>query len=95
MAKKQAASPAINREQEPDEVFVYIGPSIRGVCQSGAIYTGTRTGVLFRLRDAIARYPQIERLVVRDTELAAAKQMIKEGGNALAHAYQCLRAPKE
>ena len=86
MAKKM--SPA----KEPDTVYVYVGPTVKGVVQNGAIMTGTRDAVLFRLRDAVERYPMIAELLVRDTELAAARKKIKDGGNALAGAYRTMCA---
>ena len=77
-----------------DSVYVYIGPSIRGVIRTGSIYRGTRAEVLTSLAAARERYPQIERLVVADSELASAKQKIRVGGNSLSHAYRVLADTK-
>lgn len=79
---------AVKAEQE--SVFVYLGPSIRGVIQNGSIYRGTRSGVVESLKAAINAYPKIERLLIEDVEIAAAKEKIKKGGNALSLAYQSL-----
>ncbi len=77
-----------------DGIFVYIGPSIRGVIQQGSIYRGTRESVLLSLSCALEKHPKIERLVIADRELAAAKQKIKVGGNPLSNAYKVLSGTK-
>ena len=76
----------------PDErrVFIYLGPSIRGVIITGSIYTGDRKQVLDKLKPAIEMYPKIERLVVADNEIAAAKEKIRTSGNSLYAAYNAL-----
>ena len=73
-------------------VFVYLGPSIRGVIQSGTIFSGTRAEVESALASAIERYPKIKNLIVGDTEIAEAKKKIKAGGNAISMAYKSLLA---
>lgn len=73
-----------------DGVFIYIGPSIRGVIQKGSIYRGTRTNVIASLAFAIEQYPKIERLIVADTDIVSAKQKIAVGGNSLSNAYRVL-----
>lgn len=85
MAKKTA---------EKDGVFIYLGPSIRGVIQKGSIYRGTRASVLSSLAFAIEKYPKIERLIVADNEIVSAKQKIAVGGNSLSNAYRALSDTK-
>lgn len=75
---------------EEESVFVYLGPSIRGVIQSGTIYLGTRQQVKNNLQFALSKYPKIETLIVKDTEITEAKEKIKKGGNALSHAFKTL-----
>lgn len=75
---------------EPEEVFVYVGPTVQGIAQAGTIYTGTKTAVLEKFREAAERFPDIGELIVRDTELAEARKKIKTGGNALANAYRSI-----
>lgn len=77
---------------EPIGIFIYLGPSIRGVIQTGTIYRGTRAQVCEKLKAAIDKYPKIERLIVADVELAAAKEKIRNGGNSLSLAYKSLLA---
>ena len=85
MAKKTA---------EKDGVFIYLGPSIRGVIQKGSIYRGTRESVLSSIAFAIEKYPKIERLIVADNEIVSAKQKIAVGGNSLSNAYRVLSDTK-
>ena len=53
-----------------DGVYVYLGPSIRGVIQTGAIYRGTRDEVLKSLAEAISKFPKIATLIVEDCDIA-------------------------
>lgn len=85
MAKKTAAKIG---------VFIYLGPSIRGVIQNGSIYRGTRESVLSSIAFAIEKYPKIERLIVADNEIVSAKQKIAVGGNSLSNAYRTLSDTK-
>ena len=71
-------------------VFVYLGPSIRGVIQNGAIFHGTREQIANQLSDAIEKRPAIKRLLVRDTEIAAVKAQLNSGKGALSIAYKRL-----
>lgn len=71
-------------------VYIYLGPSIRGVIITGSIYTGDRKQVLEKLKPAIEMYPKIEKLVVADNEIAAAKEKIRTSGNSLYAAYNAL-----
>lgn len=58
-------------------IWIYLGPSIRGVVVSGRIFRGTRNEVLETLKDGIAENPQIERLIVADNELTKARSDLK------------------
>ena len=77
---------------EKKSVFVYLGPSIRGVIQNGTIYHGTRTQIIETLKSAIEKHPMIERLIIEDVNVAAAKVKIRNGGSALSIAYKRLLA---
>jgi hypothetical protein len=91
-----APEPAIT--QEPvikDGVFVYVGPSIRGVIQSGSIYRGTQGQVHEKLAAAIKAFPKIASMIFEDTEVAAARTKIKSGSGALYTAYNALSAAKK
>lgn len=85
MAKKVAAK---------DGVYVYIGPSIKGVIQHGSIYRGTRESVLSSLTFATEKHPKIARLIVADCDIVSAKQKITVGGNSLSNAFRELSGTK-
>ena len=90
MAKKKAADAELT-----EEVFVYLGPSIRGVIQHGSIYRGTRGSVELRLFGAIAKYPDIRRLIISAEKVSAIKEKIKKGVGAEYNAYRRINAAKE
>ena len=71
-----------------DGIFVYLGPSVRGVIQNGSIFRGTREQVIKNLHAAIEKYPKIERLIVEDVDLAAAKEKLRKSGNSVSNAYR-------
>ena len=76
-------------------IYVYLGPSIRGVIQNGTIYRGTRRQVLSAIAIVIEKYPKIERLIVEDSEIVSSKAKIKMGGNALSNAYKAILAAEK
>lgn len=59
-------------------VWVYLGPSIRGVVTNGRIFFGTKDEIVQSFGDKIKEYPQIERLIVVDRNVAKAKNDLKE-----------------
>lgn len=58
-------------------IWVYYGPSIRGLVTNGRIFRGSKADVLKTLEIAINKYPQIERLIVADCELKKARADMK------------------
>lgn len=72
-----------------DGIYVYIGPSIRGVITNGSIIRGTeKDKILARVEDK----EHVSKLIVRDTDLAKAKDKLRKGGNSLSVAYHALSA---
>lgn len=71
---------------------VYIGPSIRGVIQSGTVYRGERSAVLAELAPAIEQRPLIASLVVDGATLPADRIKVKTPGNLLFVNYRNLAA---
>lgn len=76
--------------EERSGIFVYIGPSIRGIIQNGSIFRGTKKEVLAKNTAAIEFCPKVERLIVADSEILSAKKKIKEGGNTVSIAYRAV-----
>lgn len=75
-----------------DGVWVYLGPTIRGVIQHGSIFRGDEKD------KAIARAEDkehVSRLMIRDVDLASAKAKLKKGGNSLSVAYEALLTAKK
>lgn len=76
-------------ESEPC-VFVYLGPTIRGVITNGGIFAGTREEISKRFEKSIEKYPQINRLIVADIGVAKAREMLAKGEGAISVAYKKL-----
>lgn len=75
-----------------ESVFIYIGPSIKGVIQKGTIYPGSRQEVLAALDRAIQKYPRIRNLIVSGETLAADRISVKTPGTRLSTEYKKLVA---
>lgn len=63
---------------EESRVWVYLGPSIRGVVTNGRIYFGSKAEIIESFGEKLKDYPQIERLIVADRNVAKAKSALKE-----------------
>lgn len=77
---------------EKSGVWVYVGPTIRGIVTNGGIYVGTKNEVLARLPDGWKKYPKIERLLVSDAAVSRAKGQINEGKGGISVAFKELAA---
>lgn len=63
--------------------YCYIGPSITGLIQHGAIYRGTRQAALSAAARAIEKQPLVKTLIVSGDKLPEARLKVKKPGNAL------------
>lgn len=78
-----------NRKTEAQpSVFVYLGPSVRGLVQHAQIYSGTEEEVRKKLRLAAERIPAIMTLLVRPVEVRDALASIRAGRGPFAAAYR-------
>ena len=68
-------------------IYVYIGPTVRGVLQSGTVYRGKKSDIIGKVAE---KYPQIEKLTVKSSELADARRKIQNGEGIIALAYKTL-----
>jgi len=75
-----------------ESVYVYIGPSIKGVIQKGTIYPGSRQEVIAALDRAIQKYPRIRNLIVSGDTLAVDRISVKTPGTRLSSEYKKLVA---
>ncbi len=62
---------------------VYLGPSIRGVIQSGAVFKGTKEDIIALLPAAVSVAPLIAKLIVPGETLAEDRIKVKTAGNLL------------
>ena len=78
--KSQAEeTPAVKKTsvEEPERFCVYIGPSIRGVIQSGTIYGKSLEETKAFLATAIEKYPLIGKLISTDKTIAEDRIKVK------------------
>lgn len=71
-------------------IWVYIGPSIRGIVTNGSIHRGARDEVLNELAVGIEKFPKIERFIVADRDLAKARERLRSGKGSLSVEYDAL-----
>lgn len=65
---------------------VYIGPTVMGVIQNGTVLRGTKQEALASMAPAIAKYPDVAKLIVPGDTLAKDRIKVKTPGNWL---YVC------
>ena len=80
-------APEVKTERRQHEVnnsgfYIYIGPTIRGVIQNGAIYRGTRAEAMEKAASAIEKYKLVKTLIVSGDALPVARLRLKVPGNA-------------
>lgn len=92
-AKKKSTSK--KPDGEAAGFCVYLGPSLRGVIQSGAVYKGSKASVLKEIAPALERYPLIASLVVTGDTLPADRIKVKTAGNLLNVNYKKLASGKK
>jgi hypothetical protein len=85
-----AGVPETENVRETASFCVYIGPSIRGVIQSGTIYSGSLEETLKFLSPAIEKYPLIAKLISTDKTIAEDRVKVKTAGNLLNVYYKKL-----
>lgn len=72
--------------------YMYIGPNIKGVIHSGVLFREGETPVT--VANAVKRNPKLNKLIVPDEELPAARIQVKTPGTDLYRAYQALSRKK-
>lgn len=70
--------------------YIYIGPNIKGLLQTGSIYRGDRAAALKAAANAIKAYPLVKTLIVSGDVLPDARIKVKTPGNALYANYMKL-----
>ena len=84
MAKKEqpAAAPKA-AEANKSGFYIYIGPNIKGLIQTGSIYRGDREHAHQMAAAAIEKHPKVKTLIVAGDALPEARLKVKTPGNAL------------
>lgn len=93
--KQAAKSPAVKKAKDEGCRFcVYLGPSIRGAIQHGAILNGTRDEALASIAPVVEKYRLAASLVVTDETIAEDRVKVKTPGNLLYVNYRKLSGKK-
>lgn len=77
-------------ERNESGFYCYIGPNLKGLIQTGAIYRGTEKDALAKAAEAIAVQPLVKTLIVSGDALPSARLKVKTPGNVLYASYQKL-----
>lgn len=90
-----AAAPVPKIKAETDQIcsagfYCYIGPSIKGVIQTGTVYCGSRNDALRAAAKAIETYPVIKTLIVSGDSLPGALRKLNDPGSGLYARFQQL-----
>lgn len=85
-----AGVPETENVRETASFCVYIGPSIRGVIQSGTVYSGSLKKTLDFLSPAIKKFPLIAKLISTEKTIAEDRIKVKTAGNLLNVYYRKL-----
>lgn len=100
-AVSNAEKTASAMSEAANRVYVYIGPSVKGVITSGSIFAGSKKEILSRIEvsakaaGAESLMESIGRLIFADINVAFAKEKLRGGGNSLSIAYNSIAAGKE
>ena len=98
MAKKTttATDKAVETKQEKPErsnasgFYIYIGPNLKNLIQTGTVFRGTRRNALNKAAAAIEAHPLVKTLIVSGDALPEARLKVKTPGNVLYANYQKL-----
>jgi len=89
MAKKEQPAVAPKAvEANSSGFYIYIGPNIKGLIQTGTIYRGDRESAYQKAATAIAQRPKVKTLIVAGDALPEARLKVKTPGNVLYATYK-------
>ena len=77
-------------EQNASGFYMYIGPNLKKLIQTGTVLRGTRKEALAKAAPAIKAEPLVKTLIVSGDELPEARRKVKTPGNVLYANYQKL-----
>ena len=87
---KNLQAPTTASEANASGFYIYIGPNIKGLIQTGSIYRGDREHAHQMAAAAIEKHPKVKTLIVAGDALPEARLRVKTPGNALYASYQKL-----
>lgn len=97
-----AEETVITKEDSKERrVYVYIGPSIKGVITCGGVFGGSKKEILSRIEVSAkaagveSLVEKIGRLIIEDKNVAAARDKLREGENSLSIAYKAIAAERK
>ena len=82
MAVKRKGT-TVPKNNDGPRFCVYLGPSIRGAIQYGAIIQGTHKEAVEIHAKLIEKFPPVKNLIIPSETLSEARVQIKTSGNAL------------
>lgn len=95
MAKKasEAAGKTVETKEETGSgnasgFYMYIGPNLKRLLQTGTIFRGTREEALAKAAEAVVAHPLVKTLIVSGDALSLALVKVKKPGNVLYANYQ-------
>ena len=98
----KAEETVITKEDNKEKrVYVYIGPSIKGVITCGGVFGGSKKEILSRIEISAkaagveSLVEKIGRLIIEDKNVAAARDKLREGENSLSIAYKAIAAERK
>ena len=92
MAKKeQPVATSKAAEANTSGFYIYIGPNIKGLIQTGSIYRGDREHAHQMAAAAIEKHPKVKSLIVSGDALPEARLRVKAPGNVLYANYNELK----
>lgn len=68
--------------------YMYIGPNLKGLMETGTILRGTKEEALVKAAQAIEAKPLVKTLIVPGDKLPEARLKVKKPGNRLFEAYK-------
>lgn len=81
--KEQPVAALKASEVNQSGFYIYIGPNIKGLIQTGSIYRGDRENAYKMAAAAIEKHPKVKTLIVAGDALPEARLKIKTPGNVL------------
>jgi len=86
--KEQPTTVPKTAEVNKSGFYIYIGPNIKGLIQTGTIYRGDRESAYQKAATAIAQRPKVKTLIVSGDALPKARLKVKTPGNVLYATYK-------